>query len=111
MPGGPPPPSFAEKISWVREAAGTSLANKDIHINASNFLVTDERQKTLDEVAGRMQLTVNEALQNPAVIVGSPDACVERILELRENFGVNYIVVQQRLMDSIGPVVAKLAGK
>jgi probable F420-dependent oxidoreductase len=105
------PPTFAEKVGWVREAAGTRLDHIEIHINASNMIVSDNPQATLDELATRQQTTPEALLNSPAVLVGSPDAIVDRLHQLREQFGVSYFCVNQRVMDNVAPVVAKAVGK
>ena len=105
------PPTFGEKVSWVREAAGSRLDHIEIHINASNMIVSDDPRGTLDALAQRQNSTPEKLLESPAVLIGSPDAIVDRLHQLREQFGVSYFGVNQRVMDNVAPVVAKAAGK
>ncbi len=110
-PGSPKPATFAEKVEWVRQAAGSRIEDIELHINASNLEVTDNREAALERIAARLQVTVEEALQSPAVLVGSVDAIVEQMLAWRERFGVSYFVVGRQLMDMAAPIVARLAGQ
>jgi probable F420-dependent oxidoreductase len=104
------PPTFAEKVSWVREAAGERFPALEIHINASNVAVTDDATGALAAIAERLKLTPEEALNTPATLVGSTDAIVERLQMWRETCDVSYFNLQRRFMDAMAPVIAKLAG-
>jgi len=110
VPGGPKPPSFEQKVRWVREAAGSRIDHIELHINASNLVVTDNASAALDQIAGRLGVPAEEALASPAVIVGNVDACVERLCELRERYGVSYFVVREQALESAAPVVARATG-
>ena len=46
---------------------------------------------------------------SPAVLVGSVEACVERLLELRERYGFSYFNLGGDV-DMVAPLVARLAG-
>src|SRR5437763_321838 len=48
VPGEPPPPAFAQKIEWVRAAAGKRFDEIEIHANGSNITVTDNRNAALE---------------------------------------------------------------
>jgi hypothetical protein len=47
---------------------------------------------------------------SPAVLRGDVDACVDRLLALRERFGINYLHLGANLAAS-APIVARLAGR
>ena len=47
---------------------------------------------------------------SPAVLVGSVEACVERLLELRERFGFSYFNLGGDV-EMVAPIVARLAGR
>ena len=104
------PPTFAEKVTWVREAAGPRFDALEIHINASNIAVTDDAQGALASLAERLKVTPEEALNTPQTLIGSVDAVVERLQMWRETTGVSYFNLQRRFLDQFAPVVAKLAG-
>lgn len=109
QPGMPPPPSFAEKVAWVREAAGERYPAIEIQANCGNVEVTDDRQGALERIAARLQSTPEQLLRSPATLVGSVDAIVEQIEAWRENCGLTYFNVQSRVMEAFAPVVARLA--
>ncbi len=107
----PPPPTFAEKVEWVRGAAGDRFDAIEIHANASNAEITDDRRGALERLSQRFKMPDEQLLQQPANLVGSVDAVVEQLQELREHSHVSYIVVQHRVMESFAPVVARLEGR
>jgi probable F420-dependent oxidoreductase len=105
------PPTYAEKVAWVREAAGARYEDIELHVNASNIAVTDDADGALAAIAERLKITPEDALDTPATLVGSVDAIVERLLMWREKCDVSYFNLQRRFMDQFAPVVAKLAGR
>jgi probable F420-dependent oxidoreductase len=109
--GAPPPPTFAEKVEWVRAAAGDRFADIEIHANASNTEITDDRRDALARLTERLGVSEDVALQQPANLVGSVDAVCAQLEELRERTHVSYVVVQHRVMDAFAPVVARLEGR
>jgi probable F420-dependent oxidoreductase len=108
-PGLPEPPSFAQKVEWVRSAAGARIDEIEIHVNANVVAVTDDAAAVLAEAAARTRQTPEQVMASPGTLVGSVDAIVGRIRAQRDQYGINYYVVQGRAMESFAPVVARLA--
>jgi probable F420-dependent oxidoreductase len=108
--GVPDPPSFAQKVEWVRHAAGARLDAVEIHVNASLVHVGKVPDSAVEQQALRRGMTPEQVLDSPGTLVGSVDAIVERLLACRAEFGVTYYVIQGRLMDAFAPVVARLHG-
>ncbi|MBV9583008.1 MAG: TIGR03621 family F420-dependent LLM class oxidoreductase, partial [Chloroflexi bacterium] len=74
-PGLPPPPSFAQKVAWVREAAAERFDNLELHVNASLVQVTDQPSETeIQRVMDRTGQTRAQVLASPGTLVGSVDA-------------------------------------
>jgi hypothetical protein len=46
-----------------------------------------------------------------SVAVGSVDSIVDKLLELRERFGISYVSVFPQDTEAFAPVVARLAGR
>jgi alkanesulfonate monooxygenase SsuD/methylene tetrahydromethanopterin reductase-like flavin-dependent oxidoreductase (luciferase family) len=108
-PGLPPPPTYAEKVRWVRAAAGSRYSALELHVNASHIEVTDHRQAALEQLAAQRQLAPEDVLQSPTTLVGSVDAIVEQLHAWREQCDVSYFVVSSRFMDALAPVIARVA--
>jgi hypothetical protein len=47
---------------------------------------------------------------HPNVLVGSADAVVETLQARREEYGANYVTVQQTQAEKFAPIVARLTG-
>ena len=106
----------AEKLSWVREAAGDRFADLEFNIYASVIspIVTDharaEAAKLVDELRKRTghELTEDEVLESPSLFIGSIDGFVEKFQMLRERFGISSIMLGE--IDELAPVLERLAG-
>jgi probable F420-dependent oxidoreductase len=108
-PDDPPPPGFAEKAGWVKEAAGERFAEIDLHANCFAAEVTDRAADALQRIADRIGATPEQALENPANLVGSIDSIVDQLQGWEERTGLNYISLSARVMDAMAPVIARLA--
>lgn len=104
----PEPPSFEQKVAWVRGAAGSRIDDLELHVNASTVAITDHPEPVVEQFAARTGQTMAQALESPATLVGSVDAVVEKIHRLREQYSVSYFVIQARVMDQFAPVLARL---
>lgn len=108
-PGLPAPPSFAQKVAWVREAAGDRFDDLELHVNASLVQVSEHpAESEIQRVAARTGQTWDQVLASPGTLIGTPAAIVETLLARREEFGVSYYVVQGRAMEAFAPVIARL---
>jgi probable F420-dependent oxidoreductase len=102
-----------ERVNLVREVAGAERYGR-LELNAlvQRVVVTDDRRKTAEELTGRWtQLTPDEILQSPYVLVGTIDQIVEDLQARRERWDISYYVIFEPYMDVFAPVVARLAGR
>jgi probable F420-dependent oxidoreductase len=106
----PAPPSFEQKVAWVRQAAGPRLAELELHVNASLVSVDDGQagEAAVEQQARRTGQTVAQVLASPGTLVGSVGTVVERLFALREQFGLSYWVIPARAMPAFAPVIARL---
>ena len=97
----------------VHEAAGEErLAGLEFNALLQRVVLTDHRQRAAEELTSRWtQLTADEILQNPYVLIGTVEQMVEDVLARRERWGISYYTVQGPYLDFFAPVVARLAGK
>jgi probable F420-dependent oxidoreductase len=107
-PGEPKPPTFTQKLDWVREAAGARFQDIELHVNVSLVERTDNQRAALDRLATQLNVPPAEVLESPARLVGSVDAIAEQLLAWRERNDVTYFAFGARFMDAMAPVVAKL---
>ena len=118
--GGAAPPELSgwrasgvdARVRLVREAAGDArYARLELNALVQQVVVTDDRRQAAEELARRwMQLTPDEILQSPYVLIGTVDQMVEDLRAYRDRWGISYYVVHEPYMDAFAPVVARLAG-
>jgi probable F420-dependent oxidoreductase len=99
-----------KKVAWIKEAAGVRF--DQIELNTLTFFlqVTNDRDKTVSDLAAMFGLTPEQGAGTPLALVGTHDQIAETLQQRRERFGVSYITVQDVAMDDFGPVVERLAG-
>jgi probable F420-dependent oxidoreductase len=118
--GGAIPPDFSgwrksgvdERVQLVREAAGKERYDR-LELNAlvQRVIVTDNPRGAAEELTSRTQLTSDEILQSPYVLIGSVDQMVEDLKARRERWDISYYIVHEPYIDDFARVVARLAGK
>lgn len=107
----------AEKIEWVREAAGDRFDVLELNVYPSMVpvTVTDQPKKAAEEAVERLEqrtgirVSVEEVLESPHVFVGSVAELERKFTALREQLGISSIMV-----GSLGPLdslVERLAGR
>ena len=101
---------YEEKISWVKEGAGDRFGDIELQVRTFFVTVTDDRMATAEALSAGVGLTVEQGLNSPLALVGTPAQIVEDLKVRRERFGFNYIVVGQDQFEDFAPVVAELAG-
>jgi probable F420-dependent oxidoreductase len=109
-----------EKTGWISdaaEAAGRSLDEIRIEMNHWLVRVTSTEQDATDflaKVAARNEVSPELLADSPAVLVGTVDQIIERLIARREQFGISTIQVDAGFapqnLDSLAPIVSSLAG-
>ena len=109
------PAATAQKVAWVREAAGERRDQLELHLMAIFVAVSDA---PADAAAAMLrqwditdQLGGDELLASPHTLIGSEDQIVETLLALRQRFGISYVSVFQEAMEAFAPIVARLSGQ
>ena len=100
----------AQKLSWVREAAGPRFGELELHVRVHLAIVTDDREGMAATLAPAFGLPPEEALRSPHALAGSVEQIVNDLVERRERWGISYIGIGIDALHSLAPVVAKLAG-
>jgi probable F420-dependent oxidoreductase len=106
----------AEKLAWVRAAAGERYPDLELNIYPSTWpiTVTDDARaeagKVIDHLRTRtgIELTQDEVLESPHLFIGSIDGLVAKLIGLRERFGISSVMVGE--IDELAPLVERLAG-
>jgi probable F420-dependent oxidoreductase len=122
LPGGRGDPqsvtwaATAEKIEWVREAAGDRFEELELNVYPSMVAVslTDQPRQEAEQVAAQLTersgvaISPDEVLEAPHLFIGSVDGFVEKFTRLRDELGISSFMVGE--VDELAPVVERLAG-
>jgi probable F420-dependent oxidoreductase len=101
----------AEKVAWVKEAAGERFADLDLEIGAYLAFVGDHGAATARGMADTFGLSAEEMLRHPHGLFGTVDAICDELERRREATGIHYVTVFDPVIDAFAPVVARLSGR
>ena len=98
----------AERIAWLREAAGERFGQLELNVNL--MAVGDQVPRF---VSSQLGLSAEALARKGAVsaLTGTTDAQCEQLLERRRMLGISYVLVSDELMEALAPVVERLAGR
>ena len=98
----------AERIAWLREAAGERFGQLELNVNL--MAVGDQVPRF---VSAQLGLSAEALARKGAVsaLTGTTDAQCEQLLERRRTLGISYVLVSDELMEALAPVVERLAGR
>ncbi|MEJ7584948.1 MAG: TIGR03621 family F420-dependent LLM class oxidoreductase [Acidimicrobiales bacterium] len=99
-----------QKLAWVKSAAGERYADLEINLLTYANVITDDRPGTLEQLAPLFGLSADELADYPYAWVGSIEEICEDLERGRERWDASYLCVQSASMETMAPVVAKLAG-
>ena len=101
-----------ERLRVVREAAGGRFEHLELSVQVQRVIVTDRRREAAAELQRTWkQLSVDEILDAPFVLIGTVDEMVHALHERRERWGISHFITFEPFVDVLAPVVARLAGK
>jgi probable F420-dependent oxidoreductase len=100
---------LAERIDFVRRAAGDRFAELELNI-AITALPRDESGQPDLSITRRAipHMTDEELLQTPAVLSGSPHEIAETIRGYRDTYGVSYLIIQDKHAEAFSKVISEL---
>jgi len=101
-----------ERLRVVRETAGQRFSRLELSAQIQRVIVTEHRREAAAELHKNwQQLSVEEILEAPYVLIGTVDEMVEALHARRERWGLSYFVTFEPYMEILAPVVARLTGK
>lgn len=106
----------AEKIRWIREAAGDRFPDIELNVypSMSQVVITNDIHGEIAKVQQRLRereagdISEDELIESPHVFIGSIDSLTEKFQRLREQLGISSFMVGG--IDELAPVVERLAG-
>ena len=103
------PESTDRKLSWLRDAAGDRFGALELQSRIHLAMVTDDRDRVIEELAPAFGLTPEQAAATPHALIGSVSQICDDLVERRERWGISYLGLSGDQLDAFAPVVAKLA--
>ena len=109
------PDATAQKVAWVRQAAGERLEHLEFSILASFVAVTDDRLGAAEEMAdgwrgAGIDIIAKQILESPTTLIGTVDEIVADLQQARAQYGFSYIVIGDDQINAFAPIVAQLNG-
>jgi probable F420-dependent oxidoreductase len=103
------PDRITQKVAWVRGGAVAAGRDPDgVELQLSMLRVAVDGSDSASSLFSRDR-DDNAAAQSPAVLVGPVAACIDRLHEIRELYGISYFHLGGDV-NAVAPVVAALAG-
>ena len=101
-----------ERLHHVREVAGERYAGLEISALLQRVIVTDDRRRAAEQLTQRWpDLTVDEFLTSPYLLIGTLDEMAADIETRRQRWDISYYVVQEPYLEVLAPLIARVAGK
>jgi probable F420-dependent oxidoreductase len=104
------PARTREKVAWVKEAAGDRFADLELNALIGFVMVTDDAAGVADAMAPHFGIDPADALHVPLALLGTLDEMAEELEWRRAEYGISYWSIESDTWETLGPVVAKLAG-
>lgn len=98
----------AQKMAWVREAAGERFGPLEINCFVFIMQITDHREAVASGMAPHFGLTPEQVLHSPHCLIGTVEQICTDIQYRREQYGISYITVLKEHVDAFAPVVERL---
>lgn len=98
------------QLEWVRQGAGDRFDNLEVSVSIFEIHETEDRYGLAAHLAVDFESTPQNVLGSPHVLVGNTGEMIESLQERRERFGISYFVFPASRLDTVGPIVAALAG-
>ena len=101
-----------ERLRVIRDAAGDRFGALELSARIQRVIVTDRPREAAEELQKTWkQISVDEILAAPFVLIGTVDEMVEALRARRDRWGISYFVTFEPFLDALAPVVARLSGK
>ncbi len=99
-----------EKVDAVRAAAGDRFDELELQVQIFKTVVTDRPEEAAEQLAPAFGIPADVLLNAPFFQIGSVEQITENLVEMRERWGISYILFQSDGVVPMAPVVSQLAG-
>ena len=101
-----------ERVDQVRRIAGERFDRIELSLVAT-VVLTERRRQAAERLArerGWSGMSVEHVLEMPSVFIGPVDHIADEMRVRRARYGFSYYVVLDRALDTVAPLVQRLAG-
>ncbi|MDO0916877.1 LLM class F420-dependent oxidoreductase [Streptomyces sp. DT2A-34] len=103
---------FDERVARYRKFAAGREEPAELNLLLQMVAVTEDRAGVVQPLLDRVpELTLEQVLELPILLVGTLDQIVDQVLARRERFGFSYLTVLEPYMEAFAPVMERLRGK
>ena len=109
-----PAKAVDRQVALVRqEVAEAGRPMPELQALVQAAVVTDDPRGTAATLIERFQvdLTVDEILETPYLMVGTAEGLVDKLLAAAERWGFSHYTIRPETLDGLKPVIAQLAGR
>jgi probable F420-dependent oxidoreductase len=98
---------FAERAEFVRGAAGDRYAEIELNVLVHIFRLTQDREAAAAAIRTEygLNLSVEEILGVPTILIGTPEQIATHLTEQRERLGISYFTVLEAHLEAFGEVI------
>jgi probable F420-dependent oxidoreductase len=100
----------AEKIGWIRDAAGSRFDALELEIGSYFTFVGPGTAGIAEGMGSSLGLSADAMRAHPHGLFGEVSEVCEELQRRRERYGISYVTVAVEARDAFAPVVAKLGG-
>ena len=104
------PDRTRRKVAWVKEAAGDRFDDLELNALIGFVMVTDDAAGLAGQMAPAFGIEPDDALHVPMALIGTLDEMADELRWRREEYGISYWSIESDAWETLGPIVAKLAG-
>lgn len=101
-----------ERVARYRKFAAGRKEAAELNLLLQMVAVTQDRAGVVQPLLDRVpELTLEQVLDLPILLVGTLEQIVEQVLAQRERYGFSYLTVLEPYMEAFAPVIERLRGK
>lgn len=105
------PAAYRAKVDHIKAVAGDRFPDIELGTQLMVAAVTDDVDRVLDEFAAGHGIPAEGLRASPLVAVGSRDDVCDKLLAVRDEYGINYFACPYGANPtSLAPIIEKLAG-
>ncbi|MER5264952.1 TIGR03621 family F420-dependent LLM class oxidoreductase [Actinosynnema sp. NPDC002837] len=96
---------LADRVEFVHAHLGDRVHDVELNIPVHRVLLPGSERVIADVWQNDLDLTADQLVELPSILVGTPEECVEQLHEARKRFGISYFSVLEPEMMSFSRVI------